>query len=836
MANEPVQVVTNPQHLRGPRITTPPVGAGDDFFAGNDAGFAQHRDALVAKLDEIERIVASPKWATVNGDLAHVLVQMRSKAIAKSHRPQQSVFRPRIAPHVGTARIGEPIFAVTRASLAKIRAKVSSAPLDVPERLNRRSGELEPNPSRLRCEVSAIADLLFWRDADKREFSSAEAAEWLGQAGTGGRYLVELFPTASTTVAPDLKEAESFARRALIESLRPLSVDARATAQLGLGAGPHVSIGLLPDGSRSHLELGIGVPVGTEVAPTPASLSAPANRHQALLDVLDASTLVRSVELPPLPLPRASEGANVGSEPVEPPLRGVGAYPIVGVIDGGVSDYVRNWMVDRWGQLSPDDTDTSHGTFIAGLLIAAGVFNDYLSETLSGCLIADLDVLPEDPAGTGRSFATYYPGGIVDFFDEVEAAVKHFRAEHGVRIFNFSLNFTKPGRASHYSYAARRLDEIARTHDVVLVISAGNLSPVEQRPEWPANPADALASVIGDRHALANEPAESLFNISVAALNPPGLPGQVDLALARYSKRGPRLNGATKPDLASIGGSGSPDTSLLHGLSSWGSAGETRSAAGTSYAAPLVARALADLDSAIDGDVSRELLVALLVHYARVPDLMLHPAIRPSARSLVGFGVPAAVDDMLLRPDSEITLVVTSSVLPKERHELIFSWPQALVEGAKCRGSVSLTLVARPVLAYEHGDERVRVNIDAKLMQQQADGGFKNALQPLNSVKSGPAPQSERELLLEQQKWQVVKAFGAHLRGRGPSPVWKFQVDYLTRAGEDLPEIGVEFAAVITIADPNGVAPVFQQMRQHLGTLGVRTGDIRTSVRSRVST
>ena len=71
---------------------------------------------------------------------------------------------------------------------------------------------------------------------------------------------------------------------------------------------------------------------------------------------------------------------------------------------------------------------------------------------------------------------------------------------------------------------------------------------------------------------------------------------------------------------------------------------------------------------------------------------------------------------------------------------------------------------------------------------------------------------------------------------RGPSSQWKFRVDYLERTDEKLPVDGVEYAAVMTIADPTRQAPVFAQMRQHLNSIGIQTDDIRTSIRARATT
>jgi hypothetical protein len=68
-------------------------------------------------------------------------------------------------------------------------------------------------------------------------------------------------------------------------------------------------------------------------------------------------------------------------------------------------------------------------------------------------------------------------------------------------------------------------------------------------------------------------------------------------------------------------------------------------------------------------------------------------------------------------------------------------------------------------------------------------------------------------------------------RGVGKSSNWRLFVNYLTRAGEEMPETGVPFTAILTISDPEGRHPVFTDMWQSLNALGVRIEDIRTAAR-----
>lgn len=835
MPNEPVQLLLNTGRLRAERDMPTPVDNGTDFYAGNDRAFVRHRNGLAAALRAIRDALAAD---TQFGGVGYVKVTMQRDAIAKSHRPQGALFRARWTPHVATEGIGEPIFAATPESLTYVIDAIESAETTVVDRTNKTTGMVAPHPSRKRCEASAIASISLWTEQDRRDFSAAEAAAWLSRSGTGGRYIVTCFPVASASHVPQLID-----RTVIAEAQLNAVVNANRSAARSLHDADH--------GGRM-LTLGIATPERRTASASghdditesrgDISTSSPAQQHQELLDLLGRNPRVRSITLPPIISAEHADDTALGDEVPTDILAGpdgeIGSR--VGVIDGGVGDNLQPWLGGRWGTLSSVDRNTDHGTFISGLLVASAELNPaFLSDQSRGCLVFDVDVLPADPGQTGLPFDAYYPGGVPQFLDEIEAAVEAYRRDHGVRIFNLSMNIQSPGDPTRYGFTAARLDEIAKAHDVIFVISAGNLLPGDMRPEWHSTPDQALASLAADQLGFVAEPGESLQNVSVSALNPPGMPGQVPFALARYSRRGPGLRGATKPDFAHVGGSGTATAAGDHGLVSVIEDGFLVSGCGTSYAAPLVARRLADLDALIDGDVSREILLALMVHFAHTPDVFGQKAILPVTRDLIGFGVPITAEKMLQRDDSEITLVVSSTLRPREENWFEFTWPEALVkDDGRCSGQARLTLVASPPIAHEHGDERVRANISARLMQRQTDGRFKGQMFPVNSL---PAPdkahKTERDLLKEAMKWQVVKSFQtAKMVGRGPSSQWKFVVDYLERTDEKLPIDGVEYAAVMTIADPTRQAPVFAQMRQHLNSIGIQTDDIRTSIRARTTT
>lgn len=332
-------------------------------------------------------------------------------------------------------------------------------------------------------------------------------------------------------------------------------------------------------------------------------------------------------------------------------------------------------------------------------------------------------------------------------------------------------------------------------------------------------------------------PAESVRNVAGAAVNPPGLLNAVAYAPTRYSRRGPGLRTGVKPDLAHVGGSGSPQGPLGHGLFSVAANGAVIDGCGTSYAAPLVAKTAAALDHAIEGEVSRETLIGLLVHHAQIPEPLRPKAIRPVARHLVGFGMPLSAYRMLEGSDHEITLVFASRIRAAQQMNFRFLWPASLVgpEG-RCRGTARLTLVSTPPLDQRFGDEFVRVNIDASLQQEDFDkkerAGWRGRLDPIYLPGKGEMPAIEAELIEHGLKWSPVKVYAKAMpRGVGKSPNWRLSVGYLTRAGENMSDEGVPFTALLTIADLEGRRPVFNDLRQSLLASNVQIANIQTAAR-----
>ena len=823
----PIQIVLNPENY-GQARETAGGGPRKDFFAGRDNEFVVHKTKLIAELNAIAQALQAQPYS----DIGFVKVILRRDAWAKSHRPLKALFKPERTPLVGGEDLGVMVVETRPPAIARVVEDIQSAEEYTDYRFVEALGKEIPHPTARRSETGAISRVELHGQSDRRAFSLDDAVAWLSSPVTGSGYQVELFeapPPRSEWDAYDLSHRLLF--QTFVDGLNAIG-NGLTVQRLTFRSRSKPLLSMRLNRSGQPAVLHLTPPSQTERRRDVAPFDPTIERHTRLLGFLDKHPLVRHISLPGV-IVRSVHTPRASNQTVEIPLKDTRrTYPKMGIIDGGLGAPLADWIIERWDILADEDVDLAHGTFIGGLSVAGGSLNgsDICPEP-DGAELVDLGVFPnEERAGV---FASYYPEGLPQFFDEVETAVADARARHGVRIFNMSLNIIQPAAPHRYSAHAARLDQIAEANDAIIFISAGNIDPQNLRPEWPTDITEALANLAAARNDELLMPAESARNVAVAALNPPRHTNSIPYAPTRFSRRGPGLRAGVKPELAHVGGSGSPQAPQGHGLHSVTPGGLKTDGCGTSYAAPLAAKTAAALDQAIEGEVSRETLIGLLIHNAQIPEPLQSKALGSVARHLVGFGMPPSANQILQTDDHEITLVFASRIRRDQEIAFWFSWPVSLVDSAsRCRGSAKLTLVATPPLDSRFGAEFVRVNVEAALQQEQKDGRWKGQLDAIYLPGRKDSPIVESELIEHGLKWSPVKIYSKKiLRGIGQSSNWRLSVKYLTRAGEEMPEDGVTFTAILTISDLEGIHPVFNDLRQTLTALGVQIADIRTAAR-----
>ena len=357
-----------------------------------------------------------------------------------------------------------------------------------------------------------------------------------------------------------------------------------------------------------------------------------------LLQTLLTIEEIASIDPPPQPDVTTSEAYDLVLDDV-PPLSGVADdAPVIGIIDSGLNDhpFLADILVGAIGvpaTLGSAD-DFGHGTRVGGV----AVFGDLRAQLAAGTLdrgarLCSAKVVNDQGAFEDRRLVP----------SQMREAITRLNAQFGCRIFVVALGDTKrPYDGGKVGTWAATLDELARELDVVIVVSSGNRIPrggnrLEQAvTEYPRY-------LLEDANRFF-EPAGAMNVLTVGALaHGRGL----DASLAEdvrvqpitsenepspFSRVGPGIGGATKPDLVDVGGTLVFDSLVarLRRGEDLASAGVLTlhhafldrlltAGSGTSYAAPRVAFSAAQILSHFPG-ASANLIRALLVGSAEIPN------------------------------------------------------------------------------------------------------------------------------------------------------------------------------------------------------------------------
>ncbi len=803
MANNPVQVV-----LQTDQYMKLPEGGGGggakDFFQGRDDEFVRHKERLLKQVDSI-RATLSQSGARQVG---YVKVRLQSTALAKSHRPMEALFKPKSLPLVGSGALGELYFEVTASTLESVAGAINKAE----DRVTKRDSKNQLKASPARSETGAIEDITLPSTRDKRSFSLEEAHLHF-ERWPGARYFtVELYVDEASLDEDDHERvAARGALRAFREGLSELSDKLNIWSSAQEWKDLHITTVQFPaavvksdqfDGLLKKVSLFLD--------------SSPIVRRYSLGAAVSRGAQSTHASVPQVPRP-----------PAVLPQPQVGqAYPVVGIVDAGVSRHasISAWSAGMVDFMREPDSQRDHGTFIAGLLVNGADFNPGQPIEVDACKFFDFDLYTEDE----DKFEGNYEQGFIDMMRQLDFQLSASKPE-GLRVINLSLNPEEMTDPNGYSPYAAILDQIADKHDVIFVTSAGNLQSAQVRNRWPDDAMPALQQLASYRQLGADRiyvPGETARNITVGALEPLDASGRT--RPARYSRRGPATSAGIKPDFSHVGGCTAgniPLRSTDHRCA-------LISDEGTSFAAPLAAKTLALLDHRIEGNQPRELLMALMYHFAKMPALLDDELLKDVCKDFAGFGMPAAVDDMLASDDSAITLVFQDILPPGMELSFDFAWPGVLIDNGRTRGDVHLTIAYSPPLDRMHQAEFARVNLDAYLRQETINkkgvASFHGRLKPDHPGKL------EKNLIAHGAKWWPVKHYGRTFQRLEGTSNWRLVVDSLTRAGAIYPAAGVKFAVVLTISDPDKKAPVFASTRQALMRHGVNLVDVKASTRARV--
>ena len=789
--NNPVQIILNTQNYVNTE-SKPAGGSNTDFFKGRDDEFVAHKEQLDYSL---ANILDSSSFE--NENLVYANVTLQEDGWAKSHRPVTKLFTEKNSINVvGGNNLGEMIVGLSSDNIQTLRQLISTAP-DKNEWMVK-DGKKVPRVTPLRSEVSVIDQIRLYDKSDKRKFSVNQAIDWLKDPQTGHSYYIETFLSVSNK-----SNLEVTSLKKLINDIKDIY--------------PKIEIHILEEDWIKSMFLLVKFKKNELID---------VEKHNVFLKVIDTSPIVRTIFLPPV--------LQATNENIDTPTKGNilypdpnTDYPVVGIIDTGVSDKIglNAWSVGCIDYLDKEQQDLSHGTFIAGLIAQSNYLNTLNELDENNCKFYDLDLYP-----TTGDFDDYYPMGFLDLLKQLEEYIPIAKA-YGVRIFNLSLNLLTCVEDERYGIFSNMIDHISKKHDVIFVITAGNLNKYA-RPEWPNDENDALKMLAEYRHQGLDrifQPSESVYSVCVGALDAADPSGRLNPS--RYTRRGPGVSFGQKPDVVHIGG----NIDFPHNLFSIAPNGNITQGCGTSYAAPLVAKTLANLNHATNNSCTNETLKALLIHHSNKPDWLKTERMEKVGNDLVGFGLPSNAASSLLTDNHQITLVFSGTISDKQKLYFDFSWPSSLVsQKGSVNGDINITLVYQPEINRLNGSEFILQTLDVWLRQQhitKKTGSTKFANILNKNSKTNSKLESER--IKHGSKWWPIVNFRQTFKDEGNSSLFRLVLNPLARAGHAI-TTPIPFTLIMTISDPDENQDIFNEIRTQLNANGVHIDDIRSTIRSRL--
>ncbi|MCM1257615.1 MAG: S8 family peptidase [Roseburia sp.] len=507
-------------------------------------------------------------------------------------------------------------------------------------------------------------------------------------------------------------------------------------------------------------------------------------------------------------------------------------YPIVGVLDTGIADnqFLQNWKETITFTNYPDEyRNPAHGTFVSGILEYGDELNGSSYTALPGVKLFDATVYPDETKE--RIFQD-------DLIEHIREAVER---HNGIKIWNLSLGTIDETSINEFSDFGMALDNIQDENNVLIIKSSGNCTNfMRQLPKSRiAKSADSIRAIVVGSLAQ----TQGTYDYAEADMPSP------------FTRIGPGPGSIVKPDLVFYGGNAGMNHGRLctTGVPSFTPEGKIAYNVGTSFSTPWVSRLAAELSYLMNEEFDPLLIRALMIHNAKYP---AHCRMIMSDKvAQMGFGMPQNVKEMLYNSADEITLILRDTLDKGSFIEMFdFPYPTNLVdENGYFVGQIIVTLVTKSLVddkqAGEYCQSDIGILFGTYATEKDRDTNKRTVKNPkgleepqnllldscYSSRTKGAYPKTgfERECTLVKygKKFHPVKKYAVDLSDITPSNKkkylgknrkWYLQINGLFRdfieqdASARNYQLSQEYCLLLTIRDPQGKAPVYNEVSQQL--------------------
>ncbi|WP_197205613.1 S8 family peptidase [Cytobacillus firmus] len=432
-----------------------------------------------------------------------------------------------------------------------------------------------------------------------------------------------------------------------------------------------------------------------------------------------------------------------------------------------------------------------------------------------------------------------------------EAIKTHYKE---VKVWNLSISITTPVDETSFSDFAVALDDMQDKYNVLICKSAGNCSNFTiGHPKGKIHQgADSIRSIV------VGSIAHKKSNTDFADVDNP----------SPFTRIGRGPSYIIKPEVVHYGGNAGLNEQnqlVTTGGNSFGLDGSLLQSVGTSYSTPRIAALAAGLYQEMDEEFDPLLLKTLMVHSASYSELLNIPNVERVNQ--VGFGKPQSVRNILYNSPHEATLILKDEISKGEYIDIMdFPMPDCLAEGDYYSGQIIVTLVYNPILDSSQRAEYSQSNIDIKMgtydIKKDRDTTRRNILNPVGrdgsknlllesaysktKMKNNQDDFALKERLLIQygDKYYPVKKYAVDLSEMTEANQLKYTTkdkkwylflkglfrDHIeTKAQLEETDLSQDFCLMVTIKDPTGTKPVYDQVNQKLDEYNFWHNNIKLS-------